>query len=65
LVERTRAAGELRPDVTVADLMLVIATTPPRVGDPAGSAAMGVRLLELLLRGLRAPTETPAGRPAE
>jgi AcrR family transcriptional regulator len=54
LVERTRAAGELRADVTVADLMLVIATTPPRLADPARRTAAGRRLLEILLQGLRA-----------
>jgi AcrR family transcriptional regulator len=54
LVERTRAAGELRADVTVADLMLVIATTPPRLEDPARRTAAGRRLLEILLQGLRA-----------
>ncbi|MGP3971381.1 helix-turn-helix domain-containing protein [Streptomyces sp. 6N223] len=55
LVERTRAAGELRADVTVADLMLVIATTPPRFEDPARRTAAGRRLLEILLQGLRRP----------
>jgi AcrR family transcriptional regulator len=55
LVERTRAAGELRADVTVADLMLVIATTPPRLADPARRTAAGRRLLEILLQGLRRP----------
>ncbi|GAB2938513.1 helix-turn-helix domain-containing protein [Streptomyces mayteni] len=54
LVERTRAAGELRADVTVADLMLVIATTPPRIEDPARQSAAAERLLEILLQGLRA-----------
>nr|WP_241562530.1 TetR/AcrR family transcriptional regulator [Streptomyces hoynatensis] len=53
LVERTRAAGQLRPDVTVADLMLVIATTPPRIDDPARQTAVGGRLLQILLQGLR------------
>ena len=56
LVERTRAAGQLRADVTVEDLMLVIATTPPRVADPARQTAVGGRLLQILLQGLR-----PAG----
>jgi AcrR family transcriptional regulator len=55
LVERTRAAGELRPDVTVADLMLVITTTPPLLEDPARRTAAGRRLLEILLQGLREP----------
>ncbi|UCM88794.1 TetR/AcrR family transcriptional regulator [Streptomyces marincola] len=54
LVERTRAAGELRPDVTVADLMLVIATAPPRFEDAARQTAAEARLLQILLQGLRA-----------
>jgi AcrR family transcriptional regulator len=57
LVERTRAAGALRADVTVADLMLVIATTPPRFEDPARRTAAGRRLLEILLQGLRQPDD--------
>lgn len=61
LVERTRAAGQLRSDVTVADLMLVIATTPPRMDDPARRAAAGRRLLEILLQGLRATGDDDAG----
>jgi AcrR family transcriptional regulator len=62
LVERTRAAGELRADVTVADLMLVIATTPPRLEDPDRRSAAGRRLLEILLQGLRARDEVGARR---
>ncbi|WP_062210640.1 TetR/AcrR family transcriptional regulator [Streptomyces sp. NBRC 109706] len=54
LVERTRAAGQLRADVTVADLLLVIATTPPRLDDPTRQTAAEARLLEILLQGLRA-----------
>ncbi|MEV1011525.1 helix-turn-helix domain-containing protein [Streptomyces sp. NPDC049881] len=54
LVERTRAAGELRSDVTVADLMLVIATTPPRLEDAGRQSAAETRLLAILLQGLRA-----------
>ncbi|WP_240796370.1 helix-turn-helix domain-containing protein [Streptomyces sp. RFCAC02] len=54
LVERTRAAGQLRADVTVADLMLVIAASPPRVADPVRQSAAEERLLRILLRGLRA-----------
>lgn len=57
LVERTRAAGQLRADVTVADLLLVIATTPPRLDDPSRQTAAEARLLEILLQGLR-----PGGR---
>ncbi|MFC0598535.1 TetR/AcrR family transcriptional regulator [Streptomyces palmae] len=53
LVERARAAGELRPDVTVADVLLVIATAAPSLPDPAQQAAASARLLEILLDGLR------------
>ncbi|HLL37848.1 MAG TPA: helix-turn-helix domain-containing protein, partial [Streptomyces sp.] len=35
LVERARAAGELRPDVSVSDVLLVIATAAPSLPDAA------------------------------
>ncbi|MEC4018111.1 TetR/AcrR family transcriptional regulator [Streptomyces sp. H27-D2] len=53
LVDRARAAGELRPDVTVADVLLVIATAAPSLPDPAQQAAASARLLDILLEGLR------------
>ncbi|KAA6221000.1 TetR/AcrR family transcriptional regulator [Streptomyces albofaciens JCM 4342] len=53
LVERARAAGELRADVTVADVLLVIATGAPSLPDPAQQQAASARLLEILLEGLR------------
>ncbi|MFF2373292.1 TetR/AcrR family transcriptional regulator [Streptomyces xiamenensis] len=53
LVEQARVAGELRADVTVADVMLVIAAAPPRLADPGRQEAAAERLLEVLLRGLR------------
>ncbi|MEU8825860.1 helix-turn-helix domain-containing protein [Streptomyces sp. NPDC048636] len=53
LVERARAAGELRPDVTVADVLLVIATAAPSLPDAAHQAAASARLLDILLDGLR------------
>ncbi|MEV6028989.1 helix-turn-helix domain-containing protein [Streptomyces sp. NPDC052036] len=53
LVERARAAGELRPDVTVADVLLVIATAAPSLPDAAQQAAASARLLDILLEGLR------------
>ncbi|WP_241968421.1 helix-turn-helix domain-containing protein [Streptomyces sp. ICBB 8177] len=53
LVERARAAGELRQDVSVADVLLVIATAAPALPDPAQQAAASARLLEILLEGLR------------
>ncbi|MFF9122296.1 TetR/AcrR family transcriptional regulator [Streptomyces sp. NPDC014889] len=53
LVERARAAGELRPDVSVSDVLLVIATAAPALPDAAQQAAASARLLEILLEGLR------------
>ncbi|MFF9033859.1 TetR/AcrR family transcriptional regulator [Streptomyces sp. NPDC014892] len=53
LVERARAAGELRQDVTVADVLLVIATGAPSLPDAAQQAAASARLLDILLEGLR------------
>ncbi|MEW2633942.1 helix-turn-helix domain-containing protein [Streptomyces sp. NPDC048389] len=53
LVERARAAGELRGDVTVADVLLVIATAAPSLPDPAQQEAASARLLDILLEGLR------------
>ncbi|WP_030685761.1 TetR/AcrR family transcriptional regulator [Streptomyces sp. NRRL B-1347] len=53
LVERARAAGELRTDVTVSDVLLVIATAAPSLPDAAQQAAASSRLLDILLEGLR------------
>lgn len=53
LVDRARAAGELRGDVSVADVLLVIATPAPALPDPAQQAAASARLLDILLDGLR------------
>lgn len=53
LVERARAAGELRRDVSVADVLLVIATAAPALPDAAQQAAASARLLDILLDGLR------------
>ncbi|WP_372516001.1 TetR/AcrR family transcriptional regulator [Streptantibioticus ferralitis] len=57
LVERARAAGELRPDVAVADVLLVIATAAPSLPDAAQQAAASARLLEILLEGLRSRSQ--------
>lgn len=56
LVERARAAGELRPDVSVSDVLLVIATAAPSLPDAAQQAAASARLLDILLEGLRSRT---------
>ncbi|MFI1935292.1 TetR/AcrR family transcriptional regulator [Streptomyces sp. NPDC020330] len=53
LVDRARDSGELRRDVTVADVLLVIATAAPSLPDAAQQAAASARLLEILLEGLR------------
>ncbi|MFD4571903.1 TetR/AcrR family transcriptional regulator [Streptomyces sp. NPDC058417] len=53
LVDRARASGALRPDVSVSDVLLVIATAAPSLPDPAQQAAASARLLDILLEGLR------------
>ncbi|MGW2525195.1 TetR/AcrR family transcriptional regulator [Streptomyces sp. NPDC001617] len=53
LVERARAAGQLRADVSVSDVLLVIATAAPSLPDAAQQAAASARLLDILLEGLR------------
>lgn len=53
LVERARAAGELRADVSVSDVLLVIATAAPSLPDAAQQAEASARLLDILLEGLR------------
>ncbi|MER6136799.1 helix-turn-helix domain-containing protein [Streptomyces aurantiacus] len=53
LVDRAQEAGELRPDVTVSDVLLVIATAAPSLPDAAQQAAASARLLDILLEGLR------------
>ncbi|WP_103532976.1 TetR/AcrR family transcriptional regulator [Streptomyces sp. SM11] len=53
LVDRARDSGELRRDVTVADVLLVIATAAPSLPNAAQQAAASARLLDILLEGLR------------
>jgi AcrR family transcriptional regulator len=53
MVQRARDAGELRTDVTVGDVLLVIATAAPSLPDAAQQAAASRRLLDILLEGLR------------
>jgi AcrR family transcriptional regulator len=57
LVARAAAAGELRPGVTVSEIVLVLtAAVPPAIGRAveAPGADPGERLLRILLDGLRA-----------
>ncbi|WP_079052061.1 TetR/AcrR family transcriptional regulator [Streptomyces regalis] len=58
LVERARTAGELRADVSVSDVLLVIATAAPALPDAAQQAAASARLLDILLEGLRSRPQT-------
>ncbi|MGY1499029.1 TetR/AcrR family transcriptional regulator [Streptomyces sp. QTS52] len=53
LVERARESGALRTDVSVSDVLLVIATAAPSLPDAAQQAAASSRLLDILLEGLR------------
>ncbi|MDQ0991723.1 TetR/AcrR family transcriptional regulator [Streptomyces sp. V3I7] len=53
LVARAHAAGALRSDVSVSDVLLVIATGAPSLPDAAQQAAASARLLDILLAGLR------------
>ncbi|THA60407.1 TetR/AcrR family transcriptional regulator [Streptomyces sp. A0958] len=57
LVDRARTSGELRRDVTVSDVLLVIATAAPALPDAAQQAAASSRLLDILLEGLRSRPE--------
>ncbi|MFD7923805.1 TetR/AcrR family transcriptional regulator [Streptomyces sp. NPDC059740] len=54
LVDRAREAGQLRPQVTVADVLLVIASGAPALDDRIRQEAASARLLDILLQGLRA-----------
>jgi len=58
LVQRARDAEELRTDVTVGDVLLVIATAAPSLPDAVQQAAASRRLLDILLEGLR-PRRNP------
>lgn len=53
LVEQAREVGALRPDVSVSDVLLVIATAAPALPNPAQQTAASARLLDILLEGLR------------
>lgn len=57
LVVRARDAGSLRADVSVSDVLLVIATAAPSLPDPAQQAVASARLLDILLDGLRPHAE--------
>jgi len=59
IVERTRRAGALRPDVDAGDLPLLLeAVMAIRLGDAARTRQLRERYLALLLDALRAPAGT-------
>jgi hypothetical protein len=56
LLERTRAAGALRPGIEVGDLSLLFEQLQAvRIGDAARTTAVRRRHLAVVLDGLRAP----------
>ncbi|WEH20067.1 TetR/AcrR family transcriptional regulator [Streptomyces sp. VNUA24] len=57
LVHRAHVSGELRPDVTVEDVLLLISSSPSPVDDPALEVARQARLLDICLEGLRCRSE--------
>jgi AcrR family transcriptional regulator len=54
LVDRARAAGDIRPDIDAADLKRLMSGFLAGVGEP-GWAASARRLVDILMDGLRAP----------
>lgn len=65
LVERTRAAGAIRPDFEVLDMALIFEQIAAiRFGDAARTTRLRERYLVLALDGLRTPNPTPLPGPA-
>jgi AcrR family transcriptional regulator len=65
LFERTRAAGAIRPDLTVDDLSFLFEQlTAVRAGDAKRTRELRHRYLSLLLDALRTPSPTPLPSPA-
>lgn len=64
LLERTKAAGALRPDLTVGDLSLIFEQLQAvRVRDPQRTGQLRRRSLALLLDALHAPAAAPLPGP--
>jgi AcrR family transcriptional regulator len=64
LLERTKAAGAIRPDLDVNDLTFVFEQVASvRLGDPDRTRQLRHRYLGLLLDGLHTPTPEPLAGP--
>jgi AcrR family transcriptional regulator len=64
LLDRTKAAGALRPDIQVGDISLLLeALQAVRVGDPGRSRQLRHRYLTLLLDALHVPEAPPLPGP--
>jgi len=64
LIERTRSAGELRPDVEVGDLSLLFEQLQAvQLGDAARTSQLRHRYLALILESLHAPSALPLPGP--
>jgi AcrR family transcriptional regulator len=64
LLDRAKVAGELRPDIEVADLALVFEQLQAiRVGDETRTGQLRLRYLTLILDGLRATAPPLPGPP--
>jgi AcrR family transcriptional regulator len=65
LVERTKAAGDLRPDFDVNDLALIIEQIAAiRVGDEERTRQLRQRYLALILEAVHTPSAAPLPGPA-
>lgn len=64
LLGRTKAAGALRPDITVGDISLLLEQLQAvRIGDPRRTSQLRHRYLTLLLEALHLPAATPLPGP--
>jgi AcrR family transcriptional regulator len=64
LLDRTRAAGALRPDIEVADVSLLLEQLQAiQVGDPQRSGQLRHRYLALVLEALQLPATSPLPGP--
>jgi AcrR family transcriptional regulator len=64
LVQRTRSAGAIRPDIDVNDISLLFEQLAAvRIGNDGRTRRLRIRYLTLLLDAIRAPSPTPLPGP--